>query len=453
MQAALRAKLKSANEIENHVLDLQPLPFREKPCLVGANTHTSQGGVSLTNKPPRTRTPAVPPERRAGIYERDEDVTGLLRYGTDSILEVPKGRLRTTAGTARDRHLVLEGEGISAHHFVIERRARSLVVTDDASTNGLAYESKRDLWLGLKPSFDDKRDNGDGFEVKAGMSFLVGTEPNRFIALDDAMREHYPALVAILGREDEFRGATEGNETPAPSDLILAADGPGHLLITGEAGCDQEELARIIHKISKRRGQPLVEIDHVPDDRRGQNAVMKQATRGTLVLDLGVNRKRLDPAFVSAMFSPDLQLRVIAIARTPLQARRVLGHQHWRPLMHIELRPLSARRGAILRLLDQCLVAAGSVLRVSDLTPPNQRALLYNPWRENLQALRGAAVRLDAIVRMKFSRRKAAESLGIVAQTFYHWFGNTMKLTRPLVTDARRPALAVALAVRTRGDS
>ena len=405
--------------------------------------------ASLLNKPPRT--PIVPPERRAGIYERDEDVTGLLRYGTDRILDVPKDRRRTTAGTARDRDLVLEGEGISAHHFVIERRARSLVVTDDASTNGMAYESKRDRWLGLKPLFDDMRDHGDGFEVKAGMSFLVGTEPNRFIALDDAMREHYPALVEILGREDEPHIATEGHETPAPSDLILAADGPGHLLITGAAGRDQEELARIIHKISKRRGQPLVEIDDVPDDRRGQNVILKQVTRGTLVLHLGVSRKRLDPAFVSAMFSPDLRLRVIAIARTPLQARRVLGHQYWRPLMHIELRPLSRRRGAILRLLDQYLVARGSVLRVSDLTPPNQRALLHNPWRKNLHALREAAVRLDAIVQMRLSRRKAAESLGIVGQTFYHWFGNTMKLTSPLVTEARRPALAVALAPRTRG--
>jgi hypothetical protein len=52
---------------------------------------------------------------------------------------------------------VLQGDGISAHHFVMERRASGLVVRDAGSTNGLAYEAERDLGLALKPSFEDKR--------------------------------------------------------------------------------------------------------------------------------------------------------------------------------------------------------------------------------------------------------------------------------------------------------
>jgi hypothetical protein len=125
------------------------------------------------------------------------------------------------------------------------------------------------------------------------------------------MREHHPTLIEILGREDAVRSASEGGETPGPADLILAADSPGHLLLTGKLGCEQEELARIIHKISKRRRQPIVEIDHVPDDRKGQNAIVKhKARKATLVLHLGKNRKRLDPVFVSAMFSPGYQIRV-----------------------------------------------------------------------------------------------------------------------------------------------
>lgn len=394
----------------------------------------------------------MPAQQRAGTYERDDDVTGLLWYGTHSILDLPQDRPRITAGTARDRDLVLHGDGISAHHFVMERRARGLFVTDDGSTNGLAYEVKRDLGLALKPSFEDKRDEGEGFVLVPGMTFVAGAEPYRFIALDDTMREQHPRLVEILGREDEVRSATESGETPSPSDLIVAAAGPGHLLITGKPGCEQEELARAIHKMSKRRRQAIVEVDHVPEDRTGQNVILKhKATKGTLVLHLAANRNRLDPAFVSSIFSPSYHIRVIVIARTANQARRALGHQHWRPLMHIALCPMVLRRAAITRLLDQWLVARGSALRVADLTPFNQRALLHNPWRENLQSLRDAAVRLDAIARADFSRKKAAELLGIKRQTFAHWFNNTMRLTKPLVSNTGKRALTAALAVRTKG--
>jgi hypothetical protein len=395
-------------------------------------------------------TPIVPPEQRAGTYETDDDVTGLLWYGTHTILDLPRDRRRSTIGKATDRDLVVVGDGVSAHHGVLERRARGMFVTDDASTNGLAYDVDRHFGLALKPSFEDKRDTGQGFCLVPGMTLVLGAEPYRLIALDDAMRKHHGMLIEIVGREDEVRSASEGGETPSPSDVILAADGPGHLLITGKPGCAQDELACIIHEISKRRDQPLVKIDRVPEDRQEQSALLKRrAAKGTLVLDLGTDRKRLDPAFVSSMFSPSYQIRVMVIARTSSQARRALGHQHWRPLMHIALCPMSRRRAAIHRLLDEQLAARGSVLRVEDLTPHNRRMLLINPWRENLAAVRQAAVRLDAIVSNGFSRRRAAAALGIARQTFYDWCNGTMRLSKPLVTESRQAALLAALAART----
>ena len=397
-------------------------------------------------KPRSTRT--APAERRAGTYERDDDVTWLLGYRTHTLLELPRNRELLTAGTAPDRDLVLHGADISAHHCQFVRRSSGLVVMDDASKNGLGYEIRRSPGTGLRPSIDDMRDNGKGFELKAGMTLLIGAEPYRFIALDDAMREHYPAIVEILGREDEVCSPPEG-EKPSPSDLILAADGPGHLLITGKPGCEQEELARIIHKISKRRRKQPVEMDRVPEDRKAQSALIKQAQKTTLVLHLDKNRKRLDPAFVSSMFSPSLHIRVIVIARTLNQARRALGHQYWRPLTHVALCPLALRRAAIPRLLDEWLAARGSVLRVADLSPDNQRALLDGKWQKNLQALRETAVRFDAIAQCGFSRKKAAESLGIVRQTFYSWYGSTLRLTKPFVPKARARALTAAIAAQT----
>lgn len=407
----------------------------------------SQGGVTLTEK---LSTPLASPERRAGTYDRDDDVTGLLWYSTHGILDLPRERRHTTAGTAEDRDLVLHGDCISAHHFVMERRASGLYVTDDASTNGLAYETGRHFGVALKARFDDKRDAGEGFPLVPGMTFVVGAEPYRFIALDDAMRKEHPRLVEILGREDEVSSSSAvGGETPSPSDVILVADSPSHLLITGKPGCEQEELARIIHRISKGRRKLPVEIDRVPEDRRGQSLLLKEkATRNTLVLNLGANRKRLDPAFVSSMFSPGYHIRVMVIARTAAQARRALGHPHWCQLMHIALRPMDLRRSAIPRLLDQFLAARGSVLQMTDLTAHNQRALVFNAWRDNLRGLRQAAERLDAIVLSGFSRKAAAASLGIQRQTFDHWYNNTMRLNKTLVSETRKRALIAALAAR-----
>jgi hypothetical protein len=396
-------------------------------------------------------TPVATVDRRAGTYDHEQHVTGMLWYGTHRIWPIPRSLQTSTAGRATDRDLVLLGDDISAHHFLMERKTLGLFVTDDASTNGLAYEVERSQGRALKHRFDDLRDTGDGFLLKPGKTFLVGAEPYRYIALDDAMREHHPALLEILGREDEVRSGNDGGETPSACDVILAANGPGHVLIIGKPGCEAEELARIIHKISKRRGQPPLEVDRVPEDRKSQSALLRHSAQKTaLILHLGRHRNCLDPMFVSALFSPGAQLRVIVTARTTKQARRVLGHQYWRPMMHIPLCPMAKRGTAIHRLLDERLAALNSVLRVADLTPHNQKALLDNPWRENLSALREAAVRLDAIARAGFSRGLAADALGVARQTFYNWYGLTMKLTKPLVPPARKDALLAAPATQRR---
>lgn len=398
------------------------------------------------------RTPRVSDERRAGVYQDEDDATGLLWYLTHTIFDLPRNQDIITIGQAPDRDIVIRGEGISAHQCVMERRARGMFVSDDGSTNGLAYEVKRDHGLALRPNFEDKRDTGEGFLLMPGMTFalnVVTGEPYRFIAVDDAVRKHHPALVEILGREDEVRTSNADSETPAPSDLILAADSPGHMLITGPRGSEREELARIIHGISKRRRQPPVEIDQVPADRRSQGEMLKErANKGTLVLNLGTSDATLDPTFVSQMFSPVYEIRVIVIARNSKQASDALGERYWRPLMHVGLSPMAKRQPAIYRLLDQWLAARNSILRMDDLTEENQHALLRNEWRGNLTALREAAVRLDAIAMAGFSRPQAAEALGISRQSLDHWYNFTMRLQPELVSPSNKRALVAKLAAR-----
>ena len=424
------------------------LPPAPRSCLVRA-TNTA-GGMHLLNEQRRTQT--APAEQRAGTYERDEDVTWLLYYGTDTIYPFPRSQRGKTIGSAIGQDIVLPSPCVSGHHLDAERKARGVVITDAHSKNGTAYEVKRDLGLRLKPSFEDKRTT-EGFVLEAGMTFVVGAEPHRFVGLDDAMRASYEVLTEILGteedlREDERRRPGSVVETPSPSNFILAAAGPGHMLITGKRGCGQEELAQIVHRISKRRDEERVDLNiaSVPADRKAQSAILKnKAAHATLVLNLGTHRERIDPAFVSSLFSPTYQIRVIVVARTLNQARRALGHAYVCPMMHVPLAELPLRKAAIRRLLDMHLAARGSPLRFADLTPANQEALRNGKWRENLDALRETAVRLDAIVRARFSRRQAAIALGIARQNFYNWYGSTVRLTKPLVPQTRARALTEAL--------
>lgn len=389
----------------------------------------------------RSRTQTAPAEQRGGTYERDSATTALLWYRTHTIHDLHPRKV-STIGSAPDRDIVIEGEHVSAHHCRIERRSRGQMVIDEGSKNGTYYETKRSLGLGLKPVFEETRASANGFVLVPGMTFVIGAQPHRYVALDDAMRSHHPALLDILGSEDEVRGA---REHASPSDLILAADGVGHMLITGDATCEPLELARIVHDVSRRRHKPRVELEHVPDTREAQAAILKHdAAKATLVLNLGDGETDIDPAFVSSLFSSSFQIRVIVSSRTVAEASRALGAQYTNPMMHVGLRPLADRRAAIHRLLDRRFEQLGSPLRVADLTPENQRALQNHEWRENLVELREAALRLAEVVRSEFSLNRARTVLGIKRNTFYSWYGTTMRLTLPLVPPHRQKALAAA---------
>lgn len=402
--------------------------------------------MALQQQPQQPRTRTAPANRRGGTYEPDGAATSVLRYRTDTIHHL--ARKVSTIGSTADRDIVIHGEYISAHHCRLEQRPGGLLLIDESSKNGTYYEAKRSVGLALKPSFEEKRVSVKGVTLEPGMTFVVGALPHRFVVLDDTMRERHADLLDILGTEDEIRGGN-GAELVSPSDLILAADSPGDMLITGNPGSDQEELVRIVHAISKRRRQPLVTLarNRVPDDRDAQSAILKQeATKATIMLDLGDSDGYVDPTFVSLLFSSCYQVRVIVLARTVEAASRALGAQYVQPMMQLGLRPLALRRDAIHRLLDRSLVREGSPLRIADLTPENQRALRGHEWRENLAEIRDVSMRLAAIARVGFSLNRARKALGIKRNTFYNWYGHTMRLSLPLVPKARAKALTEALA-------
>lgn len=389
----------------------------------------------------RTRTASE--AQRGGTYYNESAVSALLRYRAHDIYDL-RSRVTAIGADKRDVDIWLLAAHVSARHCRIERRSRGAVLMDDGSKNGTYHES-RTFGLGLKPSFEALRVGPGGVVLTPGTTFVVGGIDHRYIAIDRAIREAHPALTDILGIEDEVRDQAE---LVSPSDLILAADSGGHMLITGEPGCEQEALARIVHHISKRRHNPLVERQCVPDDWEARGALLKrEAVHGTLVLQLTDAARPIDRGFLSCLFSPEYKIRVIALARTLDVARKALGPAYARPMMHVGLRPLKQRPPAIPRLLDRCLAGLRSPLRVADLTEENQRALRVFPWPENLAQLRETARRLDALIRAPdFCRNLAWPALGVARTTFYRWFDETLRLSEPLVPHERAQALKALLA-------
>ena len=399
---------------------------------------------------PSIPTETAPPDERGGTYERDTTACALLWYKTHVIHDLRRDKKSISMGSDPERDVRIAGPRISRYHCWIERRARGLKLLNRRSHNGTFYETRRTFGRRLQPLFEELGVPSDGIDLRPGMTFVVGDKHHRYIAIDGAMRKHHAALLDILGTEDEVR---DSPNLVSPSDFILAADSGGHMLITGKPGCGQDELADIAHKLSKRRASPFMVHDDLPRELEAQNAFLKdEVNKSTLLLRVNDDTQPFDPGFLSRLFSPSYEIRVIVLARTVAVASEALGAEYLQPLMQVALRPLAERRAAIHPLIDRWLAAHGSPLRIADLTPENQHALLVHEWRDNLVKLRETAERLDAIVRAP-SLNQARKRLRIARNTFYAWFGDTLGLSDPLVSKERQPALRVALAAQPRASA
>jgi pSer/pThr/pTyr-binding forkhead associated (FHA) protein/AraC-like DNA-binding protein len=361
------------------------------------------------------KTKTLPEDQRGLWFDHPEAVTMLKVEGSAVSFELQRDQPRFTLGSAPDCDVSVPGEYLSRLHCVIERRNNKLRITDHASKNGLYFN-------GLRESFCD---------VRPGDTFTAA--PIRFLAMSDAMRAAYPTLVEILGAEEENAlHVTETAWTSASAVLVYAMR-TTNILITGETGCEQMQLARTIHETSLLRGRPLVEIAEIPTDRRAQREILDRAARTTLVLTIDKTTPVMDAAFVSMVFSPEFHVRVIAIAPSFEKARVVCGERAVSTMHRISLRPLVDRRDMIPRLLDRMFEQSGSPLRFADLTKDNQTALQRHTWPRNLAELRFAAERLAVIAR-EGSLRKASEALKRHHKSLQEW-ADTIGLESPLVAN------------------
>jgi transcriptional regulator of acetoin/glycerol metabolism len=235
---------------------------------------------------------------------------------------------------------------------------------------------------------------------------MFTARPMTFVCLNDEMRKHRPTLFEVLGS-----GATR----PPDWVMIQAATDSGPMLLTGEAGCDLDRLARAIHAMSLRRSQMPVEVATVPPERTAQAALAEQASRTSLILSLDQEGAPLDPDFVSKLFDVSAGVRLIALAPSPDIARRALTDANVELMQHVSVRALAYRYGEILKLLDLRFAERAFHLRADDLTPVNQDALKTYDWLGNFDELREIAGAIIAHATLG-GLRPAAKSLGITHQ-------------------------------------
>jgi DNA-binding NtrC family response regulator len=214
----------------------------------------------------------------------------------------------------------------------------------------------------------------------------------------------------------------------APLDLTV--------LLTGETGSGKTRLARLIHDLSPRRGEPFVAVDcsalapglseselfghargaftGAADDRAGKLAA---AGAGTLLLDeinslpLAVQGKLLR-AVEERVFEPvgtnrllPVRARLLAAANVPLEAEVEAGRfradlYHRLNVLAFRLPALRERRGGIVPLAEAFLRESAARHGRADLAGFSAGAaarLEAYPWPGNVRELRNAVERAVAL--------------------------------------------------------
>ena len=376
----------------------------------------STGAAQTEHASPPSTPPWTPPLDEAQCepwYEGDDAVVALREYDSDREYDLPLHIQSFRLGGSRSCEVSVPGRGLSAVHCLLERRGSRFLVHDQHSTHGTIDDGRKIQVADLHP--------GDRFTAV----------PVTFLVVNQEIRSHRPLLVELLGTD----------LAPwSPDRLVIeAATGLGHLLLTGEAGCEHDRLARAIHAMSLVRNRPAVECSHVPADRPSQIALIKRASRSSLVLSLAARTPPLDPTFVSMLFSPSYHVRVIAIAPGLAAARRALPGDHVDRMQHVWIRPIAARAGELPILLDRLLAERDAPIRLANLTEANRARLLSHEWRGNWNDVRMTADRLTAIARTpgweQLDWRDRASALGIAKSTLHDWY-RSLQLTRPLFTSS-----------------
>ncbi len=346
--------------------------------------------TSPTSPVTPVETPPLPDDGFVAWDAGPDPTVAICEYNVEGDWELHRSLVELSLGGSSRCTISIPGRGLSARHCLLEYRKHMLRLRDLDSSHGTFVRGRR-----LEGSAD--LSPGDTFTAR----------PMTFVCLNDEMRQHRPTLFEILGP-----GAPRSPDWV----MVQAATDSGPLLLTGEAGCDLERLARAIHAMSLLRSRTAVKVATVPLERAAQVALVQQASRTSLILPLEDDGAPLDPQLVSMLFEVSAGVRLIALASSEDIARRALTGARIERMQNVEVRPLAYRRREIHELLDRRFAECAFDRRVVDLTRANQDALKTYDWPGNFDELREIA---DAIIAHATlgGLRPAADSLGMSSHT------------------------------------
>ena len=216
------------------------------------------------------------------------------------------------------------------------------------------------------------------------------------------------------------------------------ADGDATVLLRGESGTGKELVARALHQLSVRRGEPFVAVNcaavpaalleselfgHVrgafTDARQSRQGMFSRAGKGTIFLDeLGEMPLEMQAKLLRALQAHAIrpvggdqempfEARVIAATNRDLEAevaaRRFREDLYYRVnVVGIALPPLRERAGDVLLLAQYFLarVSQRTGKQVTGLTPEAARLLLDYDWPGNVRELENCMERAVALCQL-----------------------------------------------------
>ncbi|HEY4240745.1 MAG TPA: FHA domain-containing protein [Kofleriaceae bacterium] len=335
-----------------------------------------------------------------------DPITYLKRFDYPTWFELPRETKRFRLGSSLDRtvcDLHLSVSGVSQVHCIFERRSGQLRVIDQASINGIVVDGYRSLPEGwLSPG---KR---------------VTVRPVTLLAYNDEMYRERPLIAQITGTDPRLMPSGELRNDPlvgaTVDNLMARATTPGMgYLITGDIGCEQEELARALHAISLRRNRAPVLCERLPELREEQKALLQKAEDSTLIIALPDDHAVVDRAFRAMLASTDYRVTVMLLASQSVVAERLLP-ELTRTMEVIALRPLAHRLSDVEPLFDEIMDKYLSKLQLSMLPDRDQVAIRRYNWDSNYKHVGNLAelrrfVAEYAAVRQHGSIDRAAKAL------------------------------------------
>jgi hypothetical protein len=285
-----------------------------------------------------------------------------------------------TLGAAPECDVRIADIGVSAAHARLARTATGWRL-HDVSRNGTFLGGQR----------------AAVFDLEVGTRFDFARTP--LVAISAAMRGAADPLAVYLGLD----------QPAAISNALVASDREATLVIVGPRGNGQRDLARLLHHVSARRGQPAIELDDHEAARRWQSHRATPAAMAYLDLQ---SVALADPVSAArAALLGDRRWRWIVAAGSESQACSALRVPHLRDAHLIVLRRLDERADDRRALVDR-LFAQVAPVTVAMLPEKAARILLAPRRYATLDELR-SLIRQVATLALTGVSPNSALALGL----------------------------------------